>query len=325
MIELVESGVIFNEAEHTYTSKDGVELHGITKCVGAFVNPTKYDTIPEAVLAAAAERGHAIHSAIEIFNTYDIESNDLKEFGDYRRIAEEEQLSHIASEYIVTDNEFYASPIDWVCRTPDCGENEVCLVDFKSTSTLDTLRLAAQLTIYKIFFEAQNPSLKVRKIGGMWLPKEQYGDAKMVWVDAFDTAQIHLMLDAYRFGLDFEPIVSLVKSEPLPVPVARIEQHIGQCIAMQKTLDTYLKELKSTLLQGMSDSGIQAYKGEHLTITIKKGYVRQGGYDTDKLLDLIRTQLAPMTGADSEAVEAEIEKCRKADTAVADSLLMKFK
>ena len=159
----------------------------------------------------------------------------------------------------------------------------------------------------------------------MWLPKEQYGDAKMVWVDAFDTAQIHLMLDAYRFGLDFEPIVSLVKSEPLPVPVAQIEQHIGQCIAMQKTLDTYLKELKSTLLQGMTNKGIQAYKGKHLTITIKKGYILQGGYDTDKLLDLIRTQLAPMTGADSEAVEADIEKCRKADTVVADSLLMKFK
>lgn len=325
MIELIESGVIFDEAEHTYTSADGVELHGITKCVGAFVNPSKYDTIPEAVLMAAAERGHAIHSAIEIYNTLDIESNDLKEFGDFKRIADSEQLTHIASEYIVTDNEFYASPIDWVCKTPDCEDNEVCLIDFKSTSTLDTLRLSAQLTIYKIFFEAQNPSLKVKKIGGMWLPKEQYGDAKMVWVDAFDTAQIHLMLDAFRFGLDFEPIVHLVKAEPLPVPVAQVEQHIGQCLAMQKALDTYLKELKSTLLKGMTDNDIQAYKGEHLSITIKKGYVRQGGYDTDKLLDLIRTQLAPMTGADSTAIEEEIEKCKKADTAVADSLLMKFK
>jgi len=324
MIKLTESGVIFNEAEHTYTSADGRELHGITKCVGAFVNPTKYDAIPASVLEAAAERGHAIHSAIEIFNTLDIESNDLKEFADFKRLSESACLRHIASEYIVTDNEFYASPIDWVCQTKDCEENEVVLIDFKTTSTLDTLRLAAQLTIYKIFFEAQNPNLKVKAMAAMWLPKEQYGEAKIEWVEPFDTAQIHLMLDAFRFGLDFEPILHLVKAEPLPIPVAQAEQHIGQCIAMQKALDSYLKELKATLLQGMSESNIPAYKGEHLSITIKKGYTRQGGYDADKLLNLVR-ELVPMTGADSSAIEEQIEQCKKADTAVADSILLKYK
>lgn len=325
MIDLVDSGVIFDEAMHTYTSKDGRELNGITKCVGTFVNPNKYDTIPDSVLAAAAERGHAIHSAIEIYNTLGFESDEIKEFGDFKRIAEEENMTHVASEYIVTDNEFYASPIDWVCKTPDCEENEVCLIDFKSTSSLDVLRLSAQLTIYKIFFESQNPDIKVRKIGGMWLPKEQYGEAKMEWVEPFDESQIHLMLDAYRFGLDFEPVLSMVKAAPLPVPVAQIEQHIGQCIAMQRAIDSYIKDLKATMLKGMVENDVSEYKGEHLSITIKKGFVRQGGYDSDKLISLIREMIAPITGTETEIIEAEIEKCRKSDTAVSDSITLKYK
>ena len=164
----------------------------------------------------------------------------------------------------------------------------------------------------------QNPHLKVKRTGAIWLPKAQYGNAKLEWIEPFETSQVMLMLDAYRFGGEFEPIVSMVKAEPLPIPVAQIEQHIGNCIAMQKTLDTYLKELKAELLAKMVEADVQAYKGSHLSITIKKGYTRQGGYDADKLIAAIR-ELAP------EKADEIINGSKKADTAVADSLLLKFK
>ncbi len=65
MIELVKSGVAFNEERHTY-SLNGKELHGITNMLRRQLFPDEYANVPESTLRRAAERGTAVHQSIAV-------------------------------------------------------------------------------------------------------------------------------------------------------------------------------------------------------------------------------------------------------------------
>ena len=55
-IELVDSGVVFNPADHTY-ELNGMQLSGITQMLQRQLFPSEFDGIPKAVLNQAAEYG----------------------------------------------------------------------------------------------------------------------------------------------------------------------------------------------------------------------------------------------------------------------------
>ena len=71
----------------------------------------------------------------------------------------------LASEYIVTDFEHFASPIDKVVEI----NNEVCLVDVKTTAALDYEYLSWQLSVYKYLFGLVNPDVKIGGLGAIWI------------------------------------------------------------------------------------------------------------------------------------------------------------
>ncbi len=172
-IKLNKSGVEFIEETHEYFLGDK-QLMGITGTLIQKAFPNTYDNIPESVLKKAAERGSIVHQTFELFHT--VLNSDLDQWTENfgTPIPELEALNamlisyglhHVDSEYMVTDEENFASAIDGVYGD---DEGNIYIADYKTTSKLYYDHVSLQLSIYARWFERQNPHLKVKKLVCMW-------------------------------------------------------------------------------------------------------------------------------------------------------------
>ena len=168
MKELNRSQVKFIAESHTYLLDEKL-LQGVTGLIQRKCFPGEYDNVPEGVLSKAAERGHRIHSAIELYDDYCTTTEDCPELEAY--IAEQKKDTHkwlsepLGSEYIVSDNTKYASAIDKVYHT----RGGVILADIKTTYKLNKEYVSWQLSIYKYFFNLINPDVEVKGLYAIWL------------------------------------------------------------------------------------------------------------------------------------------------------------
>lgn len=162
----------FQEDGHRYFRKDGKELQGVTGILHRRVFPDLYRDVPKFHLDNAADRGHMIHSRVELYDMSGI-GTDMREVANYARLREENGLEHIQSEYLVSDDEHYASAIDKVYHRIGTPKDEVVLGDIKTTAKFNREYVAWQLSIYAEFFEAMNPMLKVSSLIGIWLREDK--------------------------------------------------------------------------------------------------------------------------------------------------------
>lgn len=170
-IELKKWSGSFDAAEHRYYREDGKELFGVTGILHRRIFMDEYSAVSQDVLNAAAERGSLIHSRIELFDSMGV-GDDMPEVQNYKRLKEENGLEWIASEYLVSDDENYASAIDKVFHAKDLGDNEVELSDIKTTYRFNREYVAWQLSIYAYYFEMMNPNLKVARLSGLWIRED---------------------------------------------------------------------------------------------------------------------------------------------------------
>ena len=168
-IKLKKTKVVFDEKNHTY-HLGKKELKGITGTLIKKAFPDTYKDIPEAVLKKAAERGSMVHNSFELFCT--VFGSDISEYPnptvellDFNDMLQSYGLTHVESEYLVTDGKNFASAIDGVFAD---GDGNIYLVDYKTTSTLHYDNVSLQLSIYAKWFEKQNPNLQVKEIVCMW-------------------------------------------------------------------------------------------------------------------------------------------------------------
>lgn len=179
-LQLVRSEVVFNEVDHTYTYL-GQRLSGVTSLLSRTIFRDKYSGISKEVLNKAAEYGHNIHEQIEIVDSMGVTS-DTPAVLDYIRIRDENKLTPVANEYLISDEDYLASSIDIIYGDKSDLRKGVELCDVKTTSKLDMEYLSWQLSIYAWLFERQNPGLKVNRLLAMWLPKPRYGRSALVEV-----------------------------------------------------------------------------------------------------------------------------------------------
>ncbi len=172
-IELKQSAVIFNEVDHTYNYL-GSFLSGVTSLLHRTLFADKYKGISAEVLAKAAAYGHNIHEQIELVDTLGVESQ-TPAVQAYLQMKEDLNLTTLANEYLVSDEQYIASSIDIVF-------DDLTLADIKTTSRLDMEYLSWQLSMYAYLFEMQNPGLKVPRLLAIWLPKPQYGRPNIIEV-----------------------------------------------------------------------------------------------------------------------------------------------
>lgn len=194
-MKLVKSKVRFDEEQHRYFLGEK-ELSGITGTLIKKAFPDTYKGIPDAVLAKAAERGSVVHQNLELFDTIcnsdvNIMPSVLPEVKDYNEMLISYGLHHVDSEYLVTDNENFASAIDKVLAD---NEGNIYLADIKTTATLHYDNVSLQLSIYAKWFEEQNPDLKVKEIVCMWFKN---GQSKFQPLPRVSDEQIDDLINAY--------------------------------------------------------------------------------------------------------------------------------
>ena len=194
-MKLVKSKVRFDEEHHRYFLGEK-ELSGITGTLIKKAFPDTYKGIPDAVLAKAAERGSVVHQNLELFDTIcnsdvNIMPSVLPEVKDYNEMLISYGLHHVDSEYLVTDNENFASAIDKVLAD---DEGNIYLADIKTTATIHYDNVSLQLSIYAKWFEEQNPDLKVKEIVCMWFKN---GQSKFQPLPRVSDEQIDDLINAY--------------------------------------------------------------------------------------------------------------------------------
>lgn len=157
--------VTFIEESHQYFIGKK-QLQGVTGTLIKKAFPDTYKNVPESVLKKAAERGGLIHNTFETFcSIFDADikqyPNPTEELQTFHSMLVAYDLHYVASEYIVTDGENFASAIDGIFAD---SEGNIYLVDYKTTATLHYDNVSLQLSIYAKWFEEQNPDLKVKEI-----------------------------------------------------------------------------------------------------------------------------------------------------------------
>lgn len=136
----------FDEATHTY-SLNGYLLSSVTQIMKP-LSSAEYKGIDESVLRNAAERGSAVHEAIEVKIKYDFDDcpTEYSAYYDaFRKFAADYSPEWLHSEMRTYHRQLmYAGTVDLICRIG----GETFLVDFKTTSKINHMLTRVQLEAY---------------------------------------------------------------------------------------------------------------------------------------------------------------------------------
>ena len=165
----INGGVLeYIDDTHTYLY-DGVVLPSVTQLLQKKFG-SKYDGIPKSVLQRAAERGTALHKAIEDYEYQGIDT-DLVELLNYKRLKEEHGFDVMGNELPVVlfqDGEAVAAGR---CDLFIANQGVFGLGDIKRTYRLDRKYLTYQLNIYREAF-MQSYGVSIDFLRGIHLREE---------------------------------------------------------------------------------------------------------------------------------------------------------
>lgn len=144
----------YYDEDHVYIC-DGVVVPSITQILKVkFGN--KYNRVSGAVLSRAAEKGTAVHSAIEEYCKHGTES-ELPELRGFKFLMKHYNFTVRNNEVPVIlfrdDVPIAAGRLDLVISMNDMKDGNTGLADIKRTATLDKEYLAYQLNLYSIAYQ----------------------------------------------------------------------------------------------------------------------------------------------------------------------------
>lgn len=258
---LAKSPVVFYPEEHKYMFGDK-ELKGVTSTLVKRVYPIKTpDGMTEEEwqlkLNNAAERGTKVHEIIERYED-NFDMCDAPELYGYLEEKTNNSLTHVASEYLISDEKHYASKIDHVFVDQDGG---IVIVDIKTNYTPPYEKTALQLSIYKWLFERQNPKLKVSKCAMIWLRESKHEYRELTpWaeemVDELIQADINdLPFDIHKTYGD------------LPAKVFDVQVYLKKLEQEVKVKTEELKAIKDGLCLMMLERNIKTFSTDVMKMT----------------------------------------------------------
>lgn len=262
-IKLNPSGVVFDEHRHIY-SLNGKPLKGITGMIGRQLFPDKYDGIPQSVLDKAAEYGSSVHSTIELCDSLGDHENQDTIYQAYRSLLFNEGLEPIANEYIVTDYEHFASPIDVVALDK---EGNIAIIDIKTTSKHDGEYVSWQGSVLKRLFCITNPHLadKVKSVYTVWLPKAMYGKPTLFKEWLRDDDDVSELLNAEKEHRQVQLVVKEANNA-----LSLTKDAINEFVSTEQQLaeaKERSKELRDGLLLAMQENNIKSFKCDRFMLT----------------------------------------------------------
>lgn len=267
-ISLVDAGVQFDAATHTYTL-DGKTLQGITTTLvnRAYPKDETYAGVSEEVLNHAAERGSACHQSVGNYYLMGLSSTGYEDVTSRAvELLDGAGLTPIAFEYIVTDYEHYASPIDIVCKN---DKNEVCIVDMKFTSKLMWPQVTLQTTIYQRFFEIVNPDLQVKHLYVLWIhTNDEHAvlDSRLSELTPADEQFVNELIAEDIAGVAERFDITKFYGQ-LPATVTEVEDYLVNRLNLLEELKEETSNIKGGLCDMMLKYNIKQYSSEKLQLT----------------------------------------------------------
>lgn len=263
MIQLNKIPVLFDQEQHTYTNtENGTRYKGITGTLIHRLFPDKYKDIPKHIIENAARHGSMIHEEIELIETIGITPTSAEGKG-YIGLKVAYGLKFLESEYTVSDLEHYATNIDGIYEV---SENEVDIVDYKTTYKFDRESVSWQLSICAKFFEQNNPHIKVRKLYGIWLR----GDiAELIEVERRSNSEVNALIEAdqkdeaYSYSPAFPDYIS---------------ENIERLCSLNKRIKELSEEystIQAEVLQKMSENGDKSFDTGDILFTVVAPSVRE--------------------------------------------------
>lgn len=248
--------MVFNPEDHTYSLGDK-QIRGITGTLVHRAYPDTYKEVDHSVLANAASNGTQMHEAIQAYEEavrngdFFLPAMDTPELKNYLQLKDQYDIVPIANEYLVSDEEHYASSIDMLAWV----KGELSIIDFKRTYTLHKNNVALQDSIYKRFFEAQNKGLEVKGLYVMHLRNEV---AEFVSLEKVDDDFIDSLIADDIAG---KPIASVVpetikSSEDDYIEISRRIEELEE--KRDNLKDKILEEMKSNYQKSV-DTGKVLY------------------------------------------------------------------
>ena len=265
--------VHFDQEAHTYTNTETGEMYrGITGTLIHRLNPDKYAGIPAATLQAAANKGSVIHSQLELIETLGVDP--VTEEGiHYVQERDKMGLQFLASEHTVSDLQHYATNIDVIY---EAGENEVDLGDYKTTQTFDADSTSWQLSIGSYLLRMNNPTLKVKKLYGIWIRE---GKVKFNELTPHSDEEVKQLIEAdladreYTAGNKAQVIAPKYAKEKMK----KLEFILTRISELEQERDN----IKAELLQSMTDNDERSIDTGTLLIT-RVAPVTRITFDTKK-------------------------------------------
>lgn len=182
----------FIEETHTYLV-DGMILPSVSQILN-FINPTKYDSIPEYILEKAKIYGTNVHKAIETYEKYDMYSCDENEelaMNEYKKLKFIHEFEVIVQEKFIRYHGRYCGRFDGILKM----NGLTYLYDIKTTSKADEEALSWQLGMYKLGYETMTGE-KIDKCCCIWIPKKKKG--KFIVIEPKTESDILEVLDEYE-------------------------------------------------------------------------------------------------------------------------------
>ncbi|MDE7108483.1 MAG: PD-(D/E)XK nuclease family protein, partial [Muribaculaceae bacterium] len=273
-IELKQCSVIFNEEAHTYYLPERDKyLSGITGMLERQLFPDTYAGIPEAIIRQAAEYGKEVHQSIEDFDM-NWKNDGTQEVADYISLTTEQGLVHETSEYLITDNENYASMIDKVYRVDDCTFDIGDIKTYGVMTPEKREKARWQLSVYAYLFELQNKKAKVRRIFILHIRNKQRKNGGFDHISDFielkripsEIVKELLLADSMgeQFNNPYEIPEDILKQEPL----------IRKLIQAKNDAETKLNSIKARILSIMEAQDIKSWCSDSMRITRKLPTIR---------------------------------------------------
>jgi hypothetical protein len=162
------ANLIFLEEPHVY-ELDGEELPSVSE-ITRFISRENYSEVPQYVLDNAADRGTRVHKLTEALDKYgeaEADEIELPYLQAYLEFRKKHKVQWEKIEWSTYNKErLYGATIDRY----GIVDGEKAIVDLKTTSTLHTVSVTAQLTLYKMACESQG--MGVEKLYVLQLKKD---------------------------------------------------------------------------------------------------------------------------------------------------------
>ena len=248
-----KSNVIFDEVEHTY-HLNGKKLQGITSTLIPHAIGQKYADVPEHILAEKAKYGKLVHSEIEMYLHGFRASEPTPEFLAFEKWLCGNDVMFEFAEFIVSDNENFATPIDGV----DIDGN---IYDWKTTAVLDKESISWQLSICAYFSE-----LMGNKVNKLYAVHLRGNECTLHEIERKPNEEVKRLIECY---LKDEPYISTLalNNEETIAKIYELEKIIVEIESEAKKYKALNEQMSDFLTKQMQDAGVKTFETERLKAT----------------------------------------------------------